>query len=258
MRIYGIFIKNTLIREMEFRLNFFIWGVAMLVEFGIHFLFFHNLYGSVEEIAGWNRYEWLFYLGFVQLMLAVFMVFLFPNLVALPWRINSGELDYFLLKPVNTQFLVSLGNMNFGYLVNIAAGMILMGYGSAGLQLQIDIQEAAGALFFALTGTLILYSIFFNVSILAIWLKKADFASALFFNLWSFMRQPSSVYGDIAGIFLTYFFPVLLICTPSAEILLGRARPATLSLAFLIGLVWFGGSILLWKRAVRRYSSAGS
>ena len=165
MRIYGIFIKNTLIREMEFRLNFFIWGFAMLVEFGIHFLFFHNLYGSVEEIAGWNRYEWLFYLGFVQLMLAVFMVFLFPNLVALPWRINSGELDYFLLKPVNTQFLVSLGNMNFGYLVNIAAGMILMGYGSAGLQLQIDIQEAAGALFFALTGTLILYSIFFNVSI---------------------------------------------------------------------------------------------
>ena len=44
MRIYGIFIKNTLIREMEFRLNFFIWGFAMLVEFGIHFLFFHNLH----------------------------------------------------------------------------------------------------------------------------------------------------------------------------------------------------------------------
>lgn len=258
MRIYGIFIKNTLIRDMEFRMNFFMWGFAMLVEFGIHFLFFHNLYGNVEEIAGWNRYEWLFYLGFVQMILAVFMVFLFPNLVALPWKINSGELDYLLLKPVNTQFLVSLGNMNFGYLVNIVAGGILVSYGSSRLHLRIDIQVAAGTLFFAFTGTLILYSIFFNFSIMAIWLKKADFASSLFFNLWSFMRQPSSVYGDIPGLFLTYFLPVLLICTPSAEILLGRAGLTSLSFAFLISLAWFCGSVLLWKKAVKRYSSSGS
>ena len=40
VRIYMGFLRNTLIRDMEFRLNFFVWGIAMIVEMGIHLLFF--------------------------------------------------------------------------------------------------------------------------------------------------------------------------------------------------------------------------
>lgn len=258
LRIYIRFIKNTIIREMEFRLNFFIWGMAMLVELGINLLFFNNLYGNIDNIAGWDKYELFFYIGFVQLLLAGFMVFIFPNLVALPWLINSGELDYLLLKPINSQFLISLRNVNFGYLINIVAGIVLMLYG--GMRVKFDIGPLAviNSLFYSFIGTLILYSIFFNFSILSIWIKRAEFASTLFFSLWSFMRNPSTIYGNFIRCVFTYVFPILLVCTVPVEILLKKINYKMLLSTLIISILWFGGSIVLWRSAVKHYSSASA
>ena len=80
LKVYRTCIKLKIIREMTFRLNFFIWGLAMLVEYLITVTFFNAIYANMTHIAGWNKYEWYFYLGFVQILLAVFMIFLFPNL----------------------------------------------------------------------------------------------------------------------------------------------------------------------------------
>ncbi|MDE6601978.1 MAG: ABC-2 family transporter protein [Lachnospiraceae bacterium] len=258
VKIYMGFIRNTLIRDMEFRLNFFVWGIAMTVEMGIHLLFFHNIYGNIDDIAGYDKYEWFFYLGLVQLMLAVFMVFVFPNLVSLPWLINGGELDYLLLKPVNSQFYISLRNANFGYMVNVPAGIILMIYGSIHMKIDISVWSAASVLLYSSVGILILYAILFNLSILSVWLKKADFASTLFFNLWSFMRYPSDVYGKVMRIVFTYLLPVLLICTVPMEIILKKVEGITLLIMLFSCFIWFMGSILLWKIAVKHYSSASS
>lgn len=258
MKIYMGFIRNNLIRDMEFRLNFFVWGIAMTVEMGIHLLFFHNIYGNIGDIAGYGKYEWFFYLGFVQLVLAVFMVFVFPNLAGLPWLINGGELDYLLLKPVSSQFYISLRNANFGYAINVPAGIILMIYGGIHLKIDISVWRVAGVLLYSIVGILILYSILFNLSILSVWMKKADFASTLFFNLWSFMRYPSDVYGNVMRIVFTYLFPVLLVCMVPMEILLKKVSIITLGITMLIGLIWFTGTILLWKVAVKHYSSASS
>lgn len=258
VRIYKGFIRNTLIRDMEFRLNFFIWGMAMTVELGINLLFFNNIYGNIDDIAGYGKYEWFFYLGLVQLILAAFMVFLFPNLAGLPWLINGGELDYLLLKPVNSQFFISLRGANFGYVINAVVGTVLMIYGGVNAGIDINIRSVAGAVFYSLVGTLILYSILFNISILSVWLKKADFASTLFFNLWSFMRYPSAVYGNMMRVVFTYILPILLVCTAPVEILLKKVSATTLVATLLICFVWFGGSILLWRVAVKHYSSASS
>lgn len=258
VRIYMEFIRNTLIRDMEFRLNFFVWGIAMIVEMGIHLLFFHNIYGNIDDIAGYGKYEWFFYLGLVQVILAVFMVFVFPNLAGLPWLINGGELDYLLLKPVSSQFYISLRNANFGYMINIPEGIILMVYGGNHGEIHISLQSAAGAAIYSIVGILILYSILFNLSILSVWMKKADFASTLFFNLWSFMRYPSDVYGNIMRIVFTYLLPVLLVCAVPMEILLKKVSITTLLITMLIGFIWFTGTILLWRIAVKHYSSASS
>lgn len=239
-------------------MNFFVWGIAMTVEMGIHLLFFHNIYGNIDNIAGYSKYEWFFYLGLVQMILAIFMVFVFPNLAGLPWLINGGELDYLLIKPVCSQFYISLRNANFGYMINVPAGIILMIYGGNHAKIDISLQSVTGAALYSIVGILILYSILFDLSILSVWLKKADFASTLFFNLWSFLRCPSDVYGNAMRIVFTYVLPVLLVCTVPMEILRKKAGVVTLCITMFIGFMWFMGTILLWKIAVKYYFSASS
>lgn len=257
-RIYKCFIRNVFVRETEFRLNFFIWGIAMMVELCIHVVFFDNLYGSIDDIAGWSKYEWFFYMGFVQIILTLFMIFLFPNLVGLPGIINGGGLDYFLLKPINTQFFISLKNANFGYAVNMVTAVILLAYGGAHIDISINGLMVIGAAVYAIVGIMILYSLFFILSMTAIWTKRADFASNLFFQLWSLMRNPSSVYGRIARFIFSYIFPVILVCSTPVEVLLKKANFQTLFATAVVGAFWFWASAAVWKIAVRHYTSASS
>lgn len=258
LKVYRTCLRNALIREMEFRLNFFIWGLAMLVEYLIVFYFFYTIYQDVSSISGWNKYEWYFYLGFVQILLTFFMTFIFPNLVALPWQINGGELDFHLLKPINVQFMVSLRRVNLGYVVNFVAGFALAGYGLSHISISMSWLQILGTVIYGLVGIIILYSIFMVCVTISIWTKRANFASDFFFQLWNFMRNPASIYSQILRIFFSYIVPVLLIATVPAGIFLGKMTVKNLLVTVVVGLVWFFGSKFFWERAIRSYTSASS
>ena len=72
------------------------------------------------------------------------------------------------------------------------------------------------------------------------------------------MRYPSDVYGNIMRIVFTYLLPVLLVCAVPMEILLKKVSITTLLITMFIGFIWFTGTILLWRTAVKHYSSASS
>lgn len=258
LRVYRTCLKNALIREMEFRLNFFIWGLAMLVEYVIIITFFNYIYGSVQEIGGYTKDQFYFYLGFVQLSLTVFMIFVFPNTVSIPWRINSGEMDFLLLKPISSQFMLSLKNVNFGYIVNVVAGIVLAVYGITGADMHFSAMQIIGCLFYFILGTVLLYSVMFTITILAIWTGRSDFASELFFNMWSILRNPASIYGNVVRVIISYILPVLLIVSTPVDVLFGKANLLQAGITLLISVGWFALSVLVWKRCIRNYTSASS
>lgn len=258
LKIYRTCLKNALIREMEYRLNFIMWGLVMFVEYGTIVVFFDTIYANVDQVAGWTKYEFFFYLGFVQIILTAFMIFIFPNLIGLPWKISGGELDFLLLKPVNTQFMISLKDVNYGNYASIIAGLILISYSLYNIKIKITFFCLFGTVVYPIFGTMILYSIFLIMDTVSIWTKRSDFASNLYFNLWAFMRNPSSVYGNITRIILTYVFPVILICTTPVEVFLDKGTMETQILTILIGTGWFLGSIAFWRLSIKSYTSAGS
>lgn len=258
IKVYRTCLKNSLVREMEFRLNFYIWGLAMLMEYSVVLLFFNGIYAAVDSIGGWTKYEYYFYLGFMQILLTAFMIFIFPNVCSLPYKINSGEMDFILLKPISSQFMVSLKNINYGYIVNIFAGFALIAYGLADAAVNISLVTIIAALVYSVIGTAILYSIFFVLSTVAIWTKRAGFASDIFFNLWEFMRLPGSVYGYLSRVIFTYIFPILLICSVPVDVFLNRSDAETMITAAIIAVIWFAASILFWNRSIKSYTSASS
>lgn len=67
LRIWKTCLTITLVRELQFRLNFLTWGLAMLTEFAVLLLFHGSLFGMTETIAGWDRWQWSFYLGLLLL-----------------------------------------------------------------------------------------------------------------------------------------------------------------------------------------------
>jgi len=228
----------------------------MLAEFAVLLLLHGSLFGMTETIAGWDRWQWSFYLGLGQIILTVFMVFAFPNLVGLPWQVNGGGLDFLLLRPVDSQFMVSLARANMGYFVNLPLGLLLLGYGLRGTGLPGFVPTIAG-LFWSLSGLLLLYAVFMVAVTISIWSRRAGFASELFFGFWEYLRQPPEVFGRAAGFIFSWLVPILMVVSAPARLFLGGGLVGALP-AMILSILWFGVARLLWNRAVKSYTGCGS
>src|SRR5438093_6488959 len=117
LRLLQIFYKNTLISELEYRLNFFAnlglslfwltWAASI-----VRVYFF-----QVQSVGGWNYYALLVVMGLFFAMNGYRQMILTPNLSHISDYVRLGTLDYILTKPVDSQFLVSLrriGVYNWG------------------------------------------------------------------------------------------------------------------------------------------------
>jgi len=81
-----------------------------------------------------------------------------PNLSEL---VRSGKLDFLLLLPVNTRFLVSLRQVDLGAFVNACSAVALMVYAARQLHLVPTLIQVLGFLALCVTGVAIHYCLMF-------------------------------------------------------------------------------------------------
>ena len=110
LQVWLTFARNSLIREMTFRTNFLLDCLSSvcwtLMNIGFYVLIFHHT-NSIGVETGWHRAEFFVFLGTTWIINAIIQAFLMPNAEEFSELIRTGGLDFALLKPIDTQFLVS-------------------------------------------------------------------------------------------------------------------------------------------------------
>lgn len=241
-----------------YKVNFLLVFITNTTFFGIQLIFMQLVYSNVETLGGWSKYEMFFYIGTFNIVDALWVFGPFFNLLGVPGMIRSGSLDYYITKPVNAQFLISLRNVDLGSLISVVAGIIMISFAliQGGMELTFAGSVLyVGSIFHAL---MVQYSVYFSLTCLSFWLVKADFVESIHGILCYFSTRPVNVYKGFIRFVLSYVLPYGLALTVASKAAVKTVRfPEYLS--FLI-LSWsvFGVSILLWKFSVKRYSSASS
>ena len=75
LAIFRLTARNSLIREMNFRLNFLLWIVVELLWFVGQLAFIEVLYGQVDAIAGWSKWQVVALVGVHQIIAQLFQAF---------------------------------------------------------------------------------------------------------------------------------------------------------------------------------------
>lgn len=256
--LYGLFIKNGLIREMMFRWNFIIRIFTEVAWLAASLAFWQVLFHYTGRISGWNKYEVYLLVGTAHLIHQAFEGLFFSNLVQIPEMIRSGNMDFNLTKPLNSQFLVSTRYIDMGSLANVILGFFIAGYAVSHLHITLTPLRIMGYLLLSLNGMLIYYSIMFTLMTLAFWIVRVDGVIGVYFNVINFARQPADIYRGFLKIFFIFIFPMLVtINFPVLVIIRGLSFPLFIwSLA--VGLFSLYISQLFWKYALNHYSSASS
>ena len=233
LSLWWSFFQNSLTRDMEYKANFLGGLFIDVIFYGIQFFFFSVIYSYVEALGVFSREDVIIFLIVTFLVDTFYMFFFAGNVFNLNRWMVRGDLDFFLLKPVHSQFMVS-----FRYVKSYA--IVSIGILSAWLI------------------SLILYSVDFIISASCFWLKNFSVAGWLSHEVIKFSTRPDTIYTGILRKILFSAVPMVLIASIPTRTLLYGPDYRYLSWQIIITLVFFLSTRVIWKRGLLRYESASS
>src|SRR5438045_6358809 len=124
-------LRNSLIREMSFKANFLLWMIVEVLWFVGQIVFFSIIFGNVDRIQDWTKWEVILLVGTHQMIAQLFQAFFFVNVASIPELVRTGRLDSLLVLPVDSQFAVSTKQFGLDSVVNAALGGVVGGVGLA-------------------------------------------------------------------------------------------------------------------------------
>jgi ABC-2 type transport system permease protein len=258
--VYGIMFRNSLIREMNFKANFLLWlGVEVLWFLG-QIVFLEVIFGYVERIGDWTKWEVVLLVGTHQIISQIFQAFFYANLANLPELVRTGRLDFLLLQPIDTQFVVSTKQFGLDNLVNALVGV---GFVVAAL-IKLQIVPTAGQLtLYAVgiaLGVMIHYGVLLCLAAVSFWIIRAQGLIHGYYSLFNLGRYPDVVFRGLFKFVFSWLIPIIVVSNVPTRILI-RAADHPAALLLQLGLATLFVMIftrLFWKTALRRYSSASS
>jgi len=267
-RVFLTFARNSLVRDMTFRSNFIIEGVTslswMAMNLGYYLLIF-QFTNSIGKNSGWGQYQFFVFLATTLFVNSIVQAFFMPNAEEFSELVRTGGLDFALLKPIDTQFLISLNKINWSAFGNFFFALGLLVFSLMHLPaLPGAVQVLLYPLYLA-CGVAILYSVMITLAATSVWLGRNQTLYDFWFYITNFSRYPMEIYqGAIGGPlqwFFTFVVPVLVVVNVPARLMAKPLSAQNWPLA-LFGLVAAAGSLwvsrLIFTAAMKSYRSASS
>ncbi|HEX4413636.1 MAG TPA: ABC-2 family transporter protein [Lacipirellulaceae bacterium] len=269
LRVFATFARNSLVRDMTFRVNFIIEAISsfswMLMNLGFYVLVFHYT-DSLGRGTGWGEYQFFVFLATTMFINSLVQTFFMPNAEEFGELIRTGGLDFALLKPIDTQFLISLRKIEWSSFSNFLVAAALMIYALPRVEgFHLTIWQVVLYPIYVLAGVAILYSLTIVLAAGSVWLGRNSSIYDFWFYITTFSRYPMEIYSGPIGNWLrlgfTFVLPVLIVVNVPARMLAKplRAEYAPLALFAIVATV---GSLVVsrwvFQRALLSYRSASS
>ena len=246
-------------REMSFKGNFLLWIVVELLWFGLQLSFVGVLFRQTQVVGTWNQWQMVMLVGASNFIQQVYQAFFLTNCTNLSELIRTGKMDFLLLLPVNTRFIVSLRQVDLGAFINALFGLCVMIYAAAKLQLHPGLLTVLGFGCLCFVGVLIHYSLMFMLAAIGFWTVRAQGIVWGYYNLFNIARMPDEAFHGVFKAMFTFALPVLLVSNVPVCLLADKlVSPAALLSLLALGLVWAAISEWFWRFSLRHYTSASS
>ena len=277
MQVFLTFARNSLVRYMTFRMNFILQCFTSISWTVMNIGFYLIVFQFTKQIGvntGWAQYQFFIFLATTWLINSLVQAFFMPNAQEFSELIRTGNLDFALVKPIDTQFLISFQKVDWAALSNFWMGIVLLSFSLWKLmtvpEAPLQLHPVVFLLYpvFILCGCLIMYSVMITLAATSIWLGRNQTLYNFWFYLTNFSRYPMEIYWSgwgwsLWGVF-TFLIPVLVVINVPARLLAQPMNPREPWELWLTGFALLATVLSLWisraifRRALLSYRSASS
>jgi len=263
LRLWAAFGRYGLTRELAFRMNFILKIAVEALWLGILLIFWQRVFVYTSVVATWTQEEYLFFVGFYFALGAVIETFFLGNCGEFADLIRSGDLDFYLLQPIDEQFLVTCRNIDWSTAPTILLGTGVMIYALCQNE-HWTFNPLRAGLFVVLfaCGTAMAYSFLVVLTSSSVWLVRNQSLYEvwwLFTTLWRYPREIfSGTWAAPLGIIFSIVIPIMLVTNVPAETMVRLLDPLAVAYTMAMTVVLLYGSRRFFRAALRRYRSASS
>lgn len=257
LRLYLLLIRLNFSSLTAYRSNFLTSTFSSLTWAVFQIITILILTTNVQTAFGWNRVEMIILVSSFNIFIGIFHMVFSPNFERFSEIINLGQLDTLLLKPVNSQFLVSLWLVNIASIFRVLFGFLFVTYFIISSNIGVSFLSIIGYLLIIPFSLVLLYSIWFIVMTLIIWFTRLTNLVDLMYTLNGFSRYPKEMFKSASPLVFYFVFPLVIIVTTPTKVLLQKFSLSEVIILLAITAVFFYFSKMFWKFALRFYTSAG-
>ena len=259
LALWGILMKNSLMGQLEYRMNFFT-GIAMeLGYFLAKIVYMIVVYKTGVPINGLTPDEVLVFFGTYMIATGPYAGMYMMNLFGIGRQVQSGELDLLLVKPVSLQFILTLRRSDIAlFTVDVLLGIVAVVIGLVRMAVPVGILDVLGYMGYLVTGSLIAYAMFLLPQVLAFKLIKTNSLAGLVDSSWDFNNMPMGIYSRFIQQIGAFVMPIFVITNFPALFILKKMEPLYAVWGIVGPFVWLFLTSYLFSLGLKHYQSASS
>jgi ABC-2 type transport system permease protein len=257
-RLYAYFLRFSISRTLEFRVDFFFRILMDLVYYGVNIAFYQVLFLHTDHLGGWNRDQTLVFMAGYLVVDAINMTIFSNNLWMLPTYVNRGDMDYYLLRPVSSLFFLSLRDFAANSFLNLVFALGILAWALGRSPEPWTAGSVAIFLMLLCLGAFLHYMVHLLLLLPVFWIHSAGSMHAIFYNFQRFMERPHRIFTGWVRKALVTVLPFSLMASFPATVLLEGPDARMLAHFAAVTLAFFALTLFVWNRCLRAYSSASS
>lgn len=258
LRLYLYFLRFSFSRSLEFRLDFWFRVGMDALWYAVHLVFFGVLFQHTGALGGWNLDQVLVFAAAMFFVDAIYMTVFSNNMWMLPFLINRGDLDYYLVRPVSSLFFLSVRDFAANSFLNLVLAAAILAWSLFRYPVPLGALNLTVFLGLLLLGALLTYTLGMLFTIPVFWLHSKAGLREIGWSLNRLGSRPHRIYTGWTRTVLVSVLPYAFVVSYPVYILFNGVTWQ--ALAHTVAVV--GGAFLLmaafWRQGLRSYSSASS
>jgi ABC-2 type transport system permease protein len=258
LKLVSTFFKVNVQMSVAYRADTVINILLNIMWLGWELLGLSIIFSNTDTLGGWGFGELIALLGVFRLVNTMMMSLIWPNTEKFNQSIRDGSMDYTILQPVSSMFLVTFSRISVWRIWDLVLAIVLI---VVGVNLAGDVATPLSVFNFILltiSGTIIIYSLWIVLIAFTFYFTKFDNNVTILQALLDSGRYPVTVYPVWLKIIVTYLIPIALATTIPLQALRQDLEPLQVVLFLGIGIASFIVASRIWKAGLKRYSGASS
>ncbi len=256
MKLYLYFLRFAASKAMQFRAEL-LFRVLMDIFFYSVFLgFYEILYSHTAQIGTWNKDQAMIFISGFLVVDALQMTFFADMYHHFQVLYRQGGLDQYLTKPISSWFFVGFRHINFGSLINVCIALGILGFFLAESTLNFSPLSVIVYVILLLLSAFLYFLVMFAMLMSIFWTESAEGPLSIYFECVNFASRPHHIFKGFLRTILMTIVPFSVFASLPAQAFFDDIGWQHVFHIIAVVASFLGLNFWLWKRGLRRYSSA--